>query len=133
MWLKLYLIALPVFLALDGLWLGVVSRQFYRSQIGWLLADKPNWLAAAVFYALFVAGIVFFVVQPALAKESWRHALFAGAFFGLVTYAAYDLTNQALTRDWPVLVTVVDLAWGMVLCATVSVATFLLARTFLQA
>lgn len=75
-----------------------------------------------------MAGIVFFVVQPALDKASWRHALFAGAFFGLVTYAAYDLTNQALTRDWPVLVTVVDLAWGATLCATVAVATFVVAR-----
>lgn len=128
MWLKLYLIALPVFMALDGLWLGVVARRFYRDRIGWLLADKPDWLAAGLFYLLFVAGILFFVVQPALDKVSWRHALFAGAFFGLVTYAAYDLTNQALTRDWPVLVTVVDLAWGATLCATVAVATFAVAR-----
>ena len=128
MWLKLYCIAVPVFLVLDLLWLGVVARNFYRQHIGWLLADKPNWIAAGAFYLLFVAGIVFFVVEPALQKESWRHALFAGAAFGLVTYAAYDLTNQALTRDWPVVVTVVDLAWGAVLVATVSVVTFVVAR-----
>lgn len=128
MWLKLYGIALPVFLAIDLLWLGVVAKRFYREQIGWLLADKPNWMAAVLFYLLFVAGIVFFVVAPALEKGSWRHALFAGAAFGLVTYAAYDLTNQALTRDWPVLVTAVDLAWGAVLTAMVSLATFAIAR-----
>lgn len=128
MWLKLYAIALPLFLAIDLLWLGVVARAFYRRHIGWLLADQPNWLAAGVFYALFVAGIVFFVVGPALEKGSWRHALLAGAAFGLVTYAAYDLTNQALTRDWPVIVTVVDLAWGAVLSATVSLGTFAIAR-----
>lgn len=130
MWLKLYGIALPVFFALDLLWLGLVARNFYRQQIGWLLAEKTNWVAGATFYLLFVAGIVFFVVGPALEKESWRHALFAGAAFGLVTYAAYDLTNQALTRDWPWLVTVVDLAWGTTLVALVSVTTYALARKF---
>lgn len=128
MWLKLYGIALPVFLAIDLVWLGLVAKGFYRDKIGWLLADKPNWMAALLFYLVFVAGIVFFVVAPALEKGSWRHALFAGAAFGFVTYAAYDLTNQALTRDWPVLVTVVDLAWGAVLTGTVSLATFAIAR-----
>lgn len=128
MWLKLYLIALPVFLALDLLWLGLVAKAFYRDRLGWLLADKPDWVAATLFYLVFVAGIVFFVVAPALERASWRHALFAGAFFGLVTYAAYDLTNQALTRDWPVLVTVVDLAWGAALVAMVSLVTFVVAQ-----
>ena len=128
MFLKLYAIALPVFLALDLVWLGLVARRFYRERIGWMLRDSPDWVPALLFYALFVAGVVFFVVGPALEKQSWRHALFAGAAFGLVTYAAYDLTNQALTRDWPWLVTVVDLAWGAVLSATVATVTFLVAR-----
>lgn len=128
MFLKLYAIALPVFLALDLIWLGLVARRFYRERIGWMLRDSPDWVPALLFYALFVAGVVFFVVGPALEKQSWRHALFAGAAFGLVTYAAYDLTNQALTRDWPWVVTVVDLAWGAVLSATVATVTFLVAR-----
>jgi len=128
MFLKLYAIALPVFLALDLVWLGLVARRFYRERIGWMLRDSPDWVPALLFYALFVAGVVFFVVGPALEKQSWRHALFAGAAFGLVTYAAYDLTNQALTRDWPWLVTAVDLAWGAVLSATVATVTFLVAR-----
>ena len=125
---KLYAVALPVFLALDLLWLGVVARRFYREKIGWLLRDSPDWPPALLFYALFVAGIVFFVVMPALDKASLRHALLAGAFFGLVAYAAYDLTNQALTRDWPWLVTVVDMAWGALISATVAGATFWIAR-----
>ncbi len=80
MYLKLYAIALPVFLALDLVWLGLVAKPFYRDRIGWMLRESPDWLPALLFYALFVAGVVFFVVAPALEKESWRHALLRGAW-----------------------------------------------------
>jgi uncharacterized membrane protein len=128
MWFKLFAIALPVFFAIDMLWLGVVAKNFYREQIGSLLKTDVNWSAAILFYLVFIAGIVFFVLSPALEKASWRHALFAGAAFGFITYATYDLTNLATMKDWPVLVTVVDLAWGTVLSASVSVISFAIAR-----
>ena len=126
--LKLYLIAIPVFFVLDILWLGVVARGFYQDQIGHLLRERVNWGAAVAFYLVFLAGVVVFVVLPAIERQSLQHALVYGALFGLVTYAAYDLTNLAVARDWPLAVTVVDMAWGAALTATVSGVTYWLAN-----
>ena len=128
MFLKLYPIALPVFFALDMVWLGLVAKNFYRDQIGVLMKDDINWTAAIVFYLLFIAGLVVFVIAPAIEKRSWMHALFLGALFGLISYATYDLTNLATLKDWPLLVTIVDLTWGAVLAASVSTVTYFIAR-----
>jgi uncharacterized membrane protein len=130
MYIKLYVTALTVFFALDMVWLGLVATKFYRSQIGFLMKTDINWTAAISFYLLFLVGLVVFVIAPAVEKGSWTSALVLGAFFGLVTYATYDLTNLATLKNWPLLVTVVDLAWGMVLSASVSVATYFIARSF---
>jgi uncharacterized membrane protein len=127
MFLKLYFIALPIFFALDMVWLGVAAKSFYAKHIGFLMKSNVNWAAAILFYLLFIAGLVVFVVVPALDKGSWARALLLGALFGLITYATYDLTNLATLRDWPLLITVVDLIWGTVLAASVSVATYLVA------
>ncbi len=127
LFLKLFSIALPVFLALDMVWLGVVSRTFYRQQIGGLLKDHVNWVAALIFYALFISGLVVFVLLPAIEKKSWLTALTLGAFFGLVTYATYDLTNLAVAKNWPLGVTIVDLLWGTVLSASVATITYFIA------
>jgi uncharacterized membrane protein len=118
--LKLYLIALISFLAIDSLWLGLVAPKFYRSQIGHLMADAPNLFPAGIFYLLFIFGLVLFVIEPGLANPSFANAVLRGALFGLVTYATYDLTNQATLAGWPVLVTVVDLLWGTFLSAVVT-------------
>ena len=124
MLVKIYLIALPVFFAVDMLWLGLVAKGFYRDQIGSLMRSPVNWTAAIVFYLLFILGLVVFVIGPAVEKGSWSQALLLGVLFGLITYATYDLTNLATLREWPVLLTVVDLAWGMVLAGTVSIVTY---------
>jgi uncharacterized membrane protein len=121
---KLYLIALPVFFAIDMVWLGLVAKGFYRRQLGFLMRDGFNWWAALAFYLLFILGLVLFVVAPALDHDSWLRALGYGALFGLITYATYDLTNLATLRNWPVLLTLVDLAWGAVLAASVSIVTY---------
>ena len=127
MFIKLYLIALPVFFAIDMVWLGLVAKNFYAKQIGFLMTPNINWLAAIIFYLLFIVGLVLFVITPAIDKGSWMHALLFGLLFGLITYATYDLTNLATLKDWPILVTIVDLIWGAVLAASVSVATYFLA------
>ncbi|MBK8655156.1 MAG: DUF2177 family protein [Haliscomenobacter sp.] len=127
MFIKLYAIALSVFFALDMVWLGLVAKNFYREQIGKLMKPDINWGAAIIFYLIFIGGLVVFVIAPAMEKGSWKHALLLGALFGLVCYATYDLTNLALAKDWPLLVTIVDLAWGAVLSASVSIATYLIA------
>jgi len=128
--IKLYLTALAVFVFIDGIWLGLVARNFYADQIGHLMKTDINWLAAVAFYLLFLVGLIVFVVSPALAQKSLITALSLGALFGLITYATYDLTNLATLKDWPLLVTAVDLVWGAVLAAAVSGATFLLATRF---
>jgi uncharacterized membrane protein len=127
MFLKLYSIAIVVFFAIDMLWLGLVAKNFYSQQIGFLMKSNINWVAAIIFYLIFVVGLVLFVISPAIEKQSWTHALIFGALFGLITYATYDLTNLATLKDWPLLVTVVDLIWGTVLAASVSVISFFIA------
>lgn len=124
MLVKLYVIALPVFFAIDMVWLGLVAKGFYRQQIGSLMRGQFNWAAAIIFYLLFILGLVVFVIGPAMDLDSWARALVYGALFGLITYATYDLTNLATIRDWPLLLTIVDLMWGMVLAAAVSLATY---------
>ena len=130
MFIKLYAVALPVFFAIDMIWLGLVAKNFYAKQIGFMLKENINWVAAIIFYLLFIAGLVVFVIAPALEKHSLIRAILFGAFFGIVTYATYDLTNLAMTKNWPLLVTVVDLIWGAVLSASVCAVTYLVASKF---
>jgi uncharacterized membrane protein len=126
MFIRLFLIALPVFFIIDMVWLVLVARKFYREQLGFLMKPDVGWAAAIIFYLLFIAGLVTFVIGPAVERHSWSHALLCGAFFGLVTYATYDLTNLATLKDWPLMVTIVDLIWGMVLAGSISVITYLI-------
>ena len=128
MFIKLFFIALPVFFAIDMAWLGLVAKKFYNQQIGFLMKPDISWYAAIIFYLLFIAGLITFVISPAIEKQSWMHAVLYGALFGLITYSTYDLTNLATMKDWPVIVTVVDLIWGMVLSASVSVITYFIAN-----
>ena len=111
-WIAAYVGAGLAMLALDGLWLTLAAPRFYRPALGDLLMDGFRGFPAATFYFLYVAGIVFLAVAPALASERWTVALIRGLILGLVAYATYDLTNQATLRHWPVMVTVVDMAWG---------------------
>ena len=127
-YLKLYLCTLLAFFAIDMVWLGVVARRFYQKHLGFLLRPDPNWTAAIVFYLLFVAGLLVFVVVPSLQAGSTRKVLILGALFGLITYATYDLTNQATVKDWPWIVTAVDLLWGGILATSVGELGFLAGR-----
>jgi uncharacterized membrane protein len=127
MFLKLYFIALPVFLVIDMIWLVLVAKNFYSKHLGFLMRPDINWLAAIIFYLLYIGGLVLFVISPAVEKHSFLRAILYGALFGLITYATYDLTNLATLKDWPVIVTVVDLLWGIVLSAGVSAITYLIA------
>jgi uncharacterized membrane protein len=128
MFIKLFLIALPVFFVIDMVWLVLVAKKFYQEQIGFLMKPDINWAAAIIFYLLFIGGLVIFVISPAVEKHSWVHALVFGALFGLITYATYDLTNLATLQNWPLLVTVVDLIWGSVLASSISLTTYFIAN-----
>jgi uncharacterized membrane protein len=119
-----YLITLLIFFAIDLVWLGVVAKTFYQQQIGHLMSPEVNWAAALLFYAVYVGGIVVFAVKPAFEDGGAIRALTYGAALGFVAYATYDLTNQATMKDWPALVTVIDLAWGTVLTASVAFLSY---------
>ena len=126
MFIKVFFIALIIFFAVDMFWLGFVAKNFYTKQIGFLMKENINWTAALIFYILFIAALVLFVIQPAMDKKSLQHAILMGATFGFITYATYDLTNLATLKDWPLLVTIVDLCWGAFLAASVSALTYLI-------
>lgn len=131
MFIKLYALALPVFFAMDMVWLALIARNFYKNQIGFLMKPEVDWTAAIIFYLLFLVGLVVFVIEPAVEKKEWMMALGRGALFGLITYATYDLTNLATLKDWPFTVVWVDMIWGTVLAAGVSVITYTMATRWL--
>ena len=127
-YIKLYLLTVPVFFAIDILWLGVVARGFYRRQLDFILSDKVYWPAAVVFYLIYIAGILFFAVRPALVSGFWRDAVVLGGLFGFFTYATYDLTNMATIKDWPLAIVLVDILWGVCLCTLVAYLSFMVSR-----
>ena len=127
MMIKLYFVTLPIFFAVDMIWLGWIARNFYRTHLGFLLRDSFDWKAALLFYAVFIFGLVYFVITPAFENRSWLEALGKGALFGLITYATYDLTNQATVKNWPTIVTIADLIWGTCLASSVSGLSYLVA------
>lgn len=125
---KLYVSTLVVFLVLDFAWLGIVARGFYRDRLSPLMRSDVLWPAAGAFYLLFVAALIVFVVVPSLERESLARAATFGAFFGLVTYATYDLTNLAVMRDFPGVVAFVDMAWGTILGSGVATVSHWIGR-----
>ena len=130
-YLKLYALTVPVFFLVDLLWLGVAAKGFYQKNLNHLLSPQVNWPAAIIFYLFFIAGILIFAVVPAVEKNSLRYAVVYGALFGFFTYMTYELTNLALIKDWPISIVFVDILWGVVLCTTVSMLSYLSARWLL--
>lgn len=128
--LRNFLVTFAAFIVIDLVWLVFIAKNLYQKYLGYLMSPTVNWPAALLFYVLFIIGIVFFVVNPALEKADIRYALMAGALFGLVTYATYDLTNLATLKDWPVTITIIDLIWGTTLSALTSALGFWIIQRF---
>lgn len=126
--LKLYGITLVAFLVIDGLWLAIMYPLVYRSRLSALLAPDLKWVAAVVFYLIFVAGLLVFVVGPAHRSGRGDQAVGRAALFGLVAYSTYDLTNLATLRDWPLGITILDMVWGAVLSTLVTLVALRVAR-----
>ena len=124
----LYLLTVPVFFVIDMTWLGLVAKNFYRSQLGSLMRTDIIWSAAILFYFLFILGIILFAVMPAISAGSWVKALTLGAMFGFFTYMTYDLTNYATLKDFPFAIVIPDIIWGTVLSGTVATASFFISR-----
>lgn len=125
-----YLLTTVVFFAIDMLWLGLIAKNLYQNLLKNFLTSQVNWLAAIVFYLLFIVGILIFAVYPAINKDSVVTAMLLGALFGFFTYATYDLTNLATLKDWPIKIVFIDITWGAFLTATVSTAGFYIAKLF---
>ncbi|MCA9364493.1 MAG: DUF2177 family protein [Candidatus Moranbacteria bacterium] len=126
----LYITTLLVFTMIDAVWLSVMTKRFYQVHIGHLITATPNWTAAVTFYLIYIFGIVFFVVYPAyMGNTPITTILLHGALLGIFAYATYDLTNQATIKDWPTIVTAVDLLWGAALTAVVSAIAVVVAKT----
>lgn len=125
--LKIYFVPFIVFFLIDLLWLGFLAKDLYRKHLGDFMADKTNWPAAIIFYLIFIGGLVYFAVNPAIESGNWLEALKLGAIYGFITYVTYDLTNLATLKDWPVMISIIDIAWGTFLnTATVTLSFFII-------
>ncbi|KPH81286.1 DUF2177 family protein [Bosea vaviloviae] len=116
------------FLAIDAVWLSTMANLLYRPLLGDMLSPSFALAPAVLFYVIYVGGIVFFAILPALEAQLFRKAVLNGAALGFVAYATYDLTNQATLRNWPAIVTIADLIWGTLLTATASAVGYAAAR-----
>ena len=114
--------ALVTILVLDGLWLGLIAKDLYKNEMGSLLAVQIRVLPAIVFYAVYPAALVFLTV--ATPPGSWPAAALRGAVLGLAAYGAYDLTNMAIVKDWPVRISLIDWAWGGLIGAAAAAAAY---------
>ena len=120
---RTYAVSAVVMLALDLLWLGVLAPPLYQRTIGPLLRPQPDLLAAALFYTVYLVGVNELVLRAFGPGARLAAVAARGAFFGFVAYATFDLTAQAVLRDWSWLAAVVDMAWGTLLTATVATVT----------
>ena len=123
-----YLLTAVVFFAIDMVWLGFIAKDLYRKYLGNFLSDNVNWTAAIIFYLLFISGIFYFSILPAIEKNSLINAVISGVLFGIFTYATYDLTNLATLKDWPLRIVFIDILWGAILTGLVSTAGFFIVK-----
>lgn len=127
-----YAATLTTFLAIDAVWLTTMSQRLYRRYLGDILIDGFSPVPAALFYLIYIAGIIIFATGPAFSTGRWSTAAINGALYGFFAYATYDLTNQATIRGWPTIITVADICWGSLLSAVAATLGFLLTRYFLR-
>src|SRR5882672_3608643 len=128
-----YVATALVFVAIDAVWLTLMSNALYRPLLGGILLEKLNKAPAVLFYLLYFGGIVYFAITPAIASGRWITALYNGALFGFFAYATYDLTNQATLKVWSTVITVADLCWGTALTAVAAALGYLIANAIANA
>jgi uncharacterized membrane protein len=118
------------FLAMDFCWLSFATERVYRPAMGDMLAAKVSLVPGALFYLIYLGGVLFLAVAPALKSGGWTKAAASAAVLGLVAYATYDLTNQATLRNWSTKLTLLDMGWGVVVTTVAALAAFWAARAF---
>lgn len=126
MFIKIYIIALAIYLALDLVWITIVAKKIYSEGLGFLTREHPKLIVGAILYPLLVGGLTFFVILPALYNQSIIYNVLAGSLFGAVVYGSYDLTNYSTVKKWPLSITVIDMVWGITISSTVALLTYLI-------
>ena len=121
-----YAVSVPVFFIVDMIWLGLIAGGFYRKALEPLLTPNINWTASIIFYLLFLVGILVFALLPGMERRSLVYTVAMAALFGFIAYATYDLTNLATLRDWPLMLSIVDMVWGSFLSASTATITYLI-------
>ena len=129
-WLAYFGVTFVVFMGIDLIWLGFVAKNIYSKYLGYLMTPNVNWLAALIFYVIFIIGVLYFVIAPSLVDRDFTQLVIRAMLFGFITYATYDLTNLATVRDWPITITIIDLIWGTTLSTSVSVISYLIITNF---
>lgn len=133
LFIRTFVIVLATLLFVDSIWIASTYQLFYSPQIGNLLAEKINLLPVLIFYMIYSAGLAVLIVLPSLKhKETIVHTWLKGVLFGLVAYGTYDLTNHATLKGWPLIVTVVDIAWGAILTGFVTLSTLWIMKKIIQ-
>jgi uncharacterized membrane protein len=127
----LYLATAVIFFAIDMIWLGLVAHKFYQTELSFILSPQVNWLAAGIFYAIYLAGVLYFAVFPALKSGGLSLALLHGALLGGLCYATYDLTNMATIAKWPLKVVLVDILWGIFLTGSVAALSYWVGKNWI--
>lgn len=127
-----YISTALVFFAIDFVWLSKMTGLFYRARMGDMLLAQPNFAVAGAFYLIYVAGIVYLAVLPALTSGNWSTALISGAVLGLVAYGTYDMTNLATLKNWSLSLSIVDIAWGTFLTAVSATAGYLVVSVIMS-
>lgn len=125
-YIKVFIIAFIIFLAIDFLWLGVLSKKLYENEIGHLMKKDFNFIAAFIFYIIFIIGLTVFIIVPNIESESILKLILLAALFGLVTYSTYDLTNYATLEGFPLKIVFIDLLWGVSISTVTSLLTFVI-------
>ena len=133
--IKVYFATLPVFLAIDFFWLGLLMSKFYKTELGTLSKGASGgyetvWWAAAVVYICIPLGIILFVLPRVSQSSIFPSAIIWGGLYGFVLYAVYDMTNYALIDKWPLRMSIVDICWGVFICSTVSTVSAYFDRYF---
>ncbi len=105
-----FITTLLVMLMLDIAWIGFIAAELYANGIGHLMAKEPNLYAAVIFYIIFISGLMVFAITP---RNSVKISMRQAALYGFFTYSTYEFTNMATLINWPVGMTVIDIAWGI--------------------
>lgn len=120
----LYTLTVVIFLILDFIWLGLITRNFYQQEIGHLITEKFKIIPALIFYFSYSLCLIIFVINPGLENKSFIKTIILGFIFGFITYATYDLTNYATLKDWTLKVVVVDILWGIFISGATSAGIY---------